>query len=75
MYACTIIPWIGTVLQAGGALWVAANVRSSRWAFPLMLIGALIWTAVAVVEQNWALAAMNATFAGINIVGIVRWRK
>ena len=67
------IEWFGAALQVSGALWLALHLPSSGYAFPLMLAGALIWLAIAYLERRWSLFWMQAVFAVINVVGIVRW--
>jgi hypothetical protein len=71
----TLFRWIGTLLQGGGALWLAANVSTSRLAFPGMLVGSVIWAALAVVDRDWALATQSFVFAAINVLGMARWRR
>jgi hypothetical protein len=65
--------WTGTILQVSGALWLALNLPSSGYAFPLMLAGCLFWIAISAREKRWSLFWMQAVFAVINVVGIVRW--
>lgn len=70
-----LLKWLGTALQAGGAAWLATNVRTSPRAFLAMLSGAVIWAFIAAYQQDYALMAMQLVFCAINIVGIVRWWK
>lgn len=69
----SLLKWLGTALQLGGAIIVALHLSWSGWAFPVMLAGSLLWTALAATAREWSLAAMNAGFALINILGIARW--
>jgi hypothetical protein len=67
------VEWVGSALQIAGALLVALNLPISGLAFPVMLTGSCIWLIVSYLERRWSLLWMQATFAGINILGILRW--
>lgn len=68
-----LLEWLGTILQVAGALWLAIKLPSSGYAFPLMFAGCLFWLAISAGEKRWSLFWMQAVFAIINVVGIVRW--
>jgi hypothetical protein len=70
----TALSWLGSYLQIVGALALAARWIPPRIAYGVMLPGAALWLDIAVHGHDWALAAMQAVFAAINTVGILRWR-
>lgn len=69
----TAVEWLGTALQACGALWLALNIVSSRFAFFPMMVGSLIWGGIALGAENMPLMVLQAVFVAINMIGIARW--
>lgn len=67
------LKWLGTGAGIAGALLIAANIPLSGWGFVLFLVSSASWTAAGLAMRDRPLAALNATFTAINILGVVRW--
>ena len=67
------LSWLGTALQIIGAIGLASRFITPRTAYAAMLPGALLWLGIALYTHDYSLAAMQATFALINAVGMGRW--
>lgn len=67
------IAWLGTVLQISGAGGMASRLSTPVDAYWIMLEGSLLWCFLAAQRRDWPLLAMQATFAALNVIGIVRW--
>lgn len=69
------ITWLASILQAGGALLLAARLPGTQPvdAFAVMTVGAFLWFELALRRSDHPLAAQQAVFLAINVLGLWRW--
>lgn len=67
------LDWIATSFQLPAACLLAANVASSRWAFPMFIVGGVFWMAHAIRTRQVPLFIMQAVFSSVDVVAIARW--
>lgn len=71
--ATPAIAWLGTALQIVGAGGMASRLIAPADAYWIMLAGSVVWCGLAGQRRDWPLLTMQATFAALNVIGIVRW--
>lgn len=68
----TAIGWVCAVLSL---IATVANVRKLRWCFGVWVLTNLTWTAIDARAGLWSQAALQLTYAGLAVWGILRWGK
>lgn len=64
---------IGTYTGILGAIWLAARIQTSGYAYILMLASTLTWGFAAWRMGERRLLALNTIWAAINLLGILRY--
>lgn len=67
------LEWIGSLSGIGGAIWLALNLASSKWAYLLFLISSSAFIGFASYHGHSGLLSQQVVFFAINCVGIYRW--
>lgn len=68
-----ILAWVGTALQVAGAAGLATRWVAPPDAYLVMLAGSAIWLDLAARRRDWPLAAMQAVFVTLNLIGVWQW--
>lgn len=67
------LEWFGSITGIVGATMMAANTRTSPWAYPVWVIASLAMLAFALSQQHYGLAVQQGFFSAINLLGLYRW--
>ena len=67
------LEWIGALFGIAGAVMMAVNHRVSPWAYPVWIIASLAMLFFAWSGKHFGLAAQQAVFFLINMLGLYRW--
>lgn len=65
--------WVGAITGPGGAVWLALNLPSSGFGYPLFLLSSATMALYGYTEGDNKVLAQNLLFTAINIVGVWRW--
>ena len=67
-----IVGWLGFALNLWGNL---ALTRYDAWGWIIRLGSNVAWVAYSANAGVWPLLANHITFAGVNVLGWIRWRR
>ena len=65
--------WISVALLLIGALLLALNISSTKWAFPILAVSRLWLTVLMYRKKDYPMLTMNFFYFLVDIVGIIRW--
>jgi hypothetical protein len=65
--------WISVALLLIGALLLALNISSTKWAFPILAVSRLWLTILMYKKKDYPMLTMNFFYFLVDIIGIIRW--
>jgi hypothetical protein len=65
--------WISVALLLIGALLLALNISSTKWAFPILAVSRLWLTILMYRKKDYPMLTMNFFYFLVDIIGIIRW--
>jgi len=65
--------WFTTIVGIMGALLIASNIDTSKYAFLLFLVSSTLWGIAAYSMKDYALLLLQIVFVVIDTYGIFRW--
>jgi hypothetical protein len=70
----TLDDWMWAV-SAASLIGTLANVHRRRWCFGVWVVTNACWTAYDIHKGAHAQAALMATYFGLSIWGLIKWRR